>query len=161
MRVQCQHPAVAAGFAVQSAEEWPLRWSAAESAAHFAEYWKPMEEYPEADGKAKSVARIPLMVKGRQGKELQVKIKKSTPLRKLIDAYCSHFGSQASQARLMIDGEFIAPGEAMEMLRLADGDLIDVAAEGSDAARGKRLLFLAAGCGGCRMQRMSVSWLMP
>merc|ERR1712151_1056126 len=44
---------------------------------------------------------IQLKVKDQQGSEVQFKIKKSTPLRKLMDAYCSRLGLQASQVRFM------------------------------------------------------------
>ena len=35
---------------------------------------------------------IPLVVKNLQGNEVRIKIKQSTPLRKLMDAYCTRFG---------------------------------------------------------------------
>merc|ERR1711957_43461 len=75
----------------------------------------------------------------QQGSEVQFKIKKSTPLRKLMDAYCSRLGLQASQVRFMVDGERIAPDDSAEKLGLEDEDLIDVAMEqtggaGDDAA---------------------------
>merc|ERR1719213_829181 len=47
---------------------------------------------------------IQLKAKDQQGSEVQFKIKKSTPLRKLMDAYCSRLGLQASQVRFMVDG---------------------------------------------------------
>merc|ERR1712157_645428 len=72
---------------------------------------------------------IQLKVKDQQGSEVQFKIKKSTPLRKLMDAYCSRLGLQASQVRFMVDGERIAPDDTAEKLGLEDEDLIDVAME--------------------------------
>merc|ERR1712107_336683 len=74
-------------------------------------------------------AHIQLKVKDQQGSEVQFKIKKSTPLRKLMDAYCSRLGLQASQVRFMVDGERIAPDDTAEKLGLEDEDLIDVAME--------------------------------
>merc|ERR1711941_165877 len=74
-------------------------------------------------------AHIQLKVKDQQGSEVQFKIKKSTPLRKLMDAYCSRLGLQASQVRFMVDGERIAPDDSAEKLGLEDEDLIDVAME--------------------------------
>merc|ERR1712054_178449 len=73
----------------------------------------------------------------QQGSEVQFKIKKTTPLRKLMDAYCSRLGLQASQVRFMVDGERIGPDDTAEKLGLEDEDLIDVAMEqtgGGDAA---------------------------
>merc|ERR1712186_161171 len=76
-----------------------------------------------------AAAHIQLKVKDQQGSEVQFKIKKSTPLRKLMDAYCSRLGPQASQVRFMVDGERIAPDDTAEKLGLEDEDLIDVAME--------------------------------
>merc|ERR1711918_179846 len=80
-----------------------------------------------ADGAAAEGAagHIQLKVKDQQGSEVQFKIKKSTPLRKLMDAYCSRLGLQASQVRFMVDGERIAPDDTAEKLGLEDEDLID------------------------------------
>merc|ERR1712091_282182 len=83
-------------------------------------------------------AHIQLKVKDQQGSEVQFKIKKSTPLRKLMDAYCSRLGLTASQVRFMVDGERISADDTAEKLGLEDEDLIDVAMEqtggGDDAA---------------------------
>merc|ERR1712066_445704 len=81
-----------------------------------------------AEGEAQP-GHIQLKVKDQQGSEVQFKIKKSTPLRKLMDAYCSRLGLQASQVRFMVDGERIAPDDTAEKLGLEDEDLIDVAME--------------------------------
>merc|ERR1712028_336482 len=74
-------------------------------------------------------AHIQLKVKDQQGSEVQFKIKKSTPLRKLMDAYCSRLGLTASQVRFMVDGERISADDTAEKLGLEDEDLIDVAME--------------------------------
>merc|ERR1711935_1327601 len=73
-------------------------------------------------------------VKDQQGSEVQFKIKKTTPLRKLMDAYCSRLGLQASQVRFMVDGERIGPDDSAEKLGLEDEDLIDVAMEQTGGA---------------------------
>merc|ERR1712203_88512 len=78
-------------------------------------------------GGDEAAAHIQLKVKDQQGSEVQFKIKKSTPLRKLMDAYCSRLGLTASQVRFMVDGERIAPDDTAEKLGLEDEDLIDVA----------------------------------
>merc|ERR1712110_891563 len=82
-----------------------------------------------------AAAHIQLKVKDQQGSEVQFKIKKSTPLRKLMDAYCSRLGLQASQVRFMVDGERIAPDDTAEKLGLEDEDLIDVAMEQTGGCR--------------------------
>ena len=81
-----------------------------------------------------ATCHIQLKVKDHQGLEVQFKIKKSTSLRKLMDAYCSRLGLQASQVRFMVNGERIAPDDTAEKLGLEDGDLIDVAMEQTGAA---------------------------
>mmetsp|Transcript_118886 Transcript_118886/g.167028 ORF Transcript_118886/g.167028 Transcript_118886/m.167028 type:complete len:87 (-) Transcript_118886:124-384(-) len=78
---------------------------------------------------AEAPQHIQLKVKDQQGSEVQFKIKKTTPLRKLMDAYCSRLGLQASQVRFMVDGERIAADDTAEKLGLEDEDLIDVAME--------------------------------
>merc|ERR1711933_661418 len=74
-------------------------------------------------------AHIQLKVKNQQGSEVQFKIKKATPLRKLMDVYCSRLGLRASQVRFMVDGERILPDDTAERLGLEDEDLIEVAME--------------------------------
>eukprot|EP00913_Durusdinium_trenchii_P033308 g31183.t1 len=71
-----------------------------------------------AEGEAPQ--HIQLKVKDQQGSEVQFKIKKTTPLRKLMDAYCSRLGLQASQVRFMVDGERIAADDTAEKLGLEE-----------------------------------------
>ncbi len=59
---------------------------------------------------------------------MQFKIKKSTPLRKLMAAYGPRLGLQASQVRFTVDGECIAPDDTAKDLGLLDKDVIDAAA---------------------------------
>merc|ERR1712217_1001858 len=80
-------------------------------------------------GGDEAAAHIQLKVKDQQGSEVQFKIKKSTPLRKLMDAYCSRLGLTASQVRFMVDGERISADDTAEKLGLEDEDLIDVVME--------------------------------
>ena len=75
----------------------------------------------------KSTTYIQLQVKDQQGVDVQFKIKKSTPLRKLMDDYCSRFVPRASHVRFLVKGEFIAQDDTADKLGLKDGDLIDVA----------------------------------
>ena len=67
-------------------------------------------------------APIILKVKDQQGSEVQFKIKKSTPLRKVMVAYCSRLGFQSSQVRFMVNlsGECIGPEDSAEKLGLED-----------------------------------------
>merc|ERR1712029_884009 len=98
-------------------------------------------------GAADAPAHIQLKVKDQQGSEVQFKIKKSTPLRKLMDAYCSRLGLTASQVRFMVDGERISADDTAEKLGLEDEDLIDVAMEqtGGSAPMKKPVLAMSKG----------------
>jgi len=80
-----------------------------------------------------ATCHIQLKVKDHQGLEVQFKLKKSTSLCKLMDAYCSRLGLQASQVRFIVNGERIAPDDTAEKLGLEDGDFI-VAMEQTGAA---------------------------
>eukprot|EP00913_Durusdinium_trenchii_P033309 g31184.t1 len=76
---------------------------------------------------AEAPQHIQLKVKDQQGSEVQFKIKKTTPLRKLMDAYCSRLGLQASQVRFMVDGERIAADDTAEKLGLEEmGCILEV-----------------------------------
>ena len=80
-----------------------------------------------------ATCHIQLKVKDHQGLLVQFKLKKSTSLCKLMDAYCSRLGLQASQVRFIVNGERIAPDDTAEKLGLEDGDFI-VAMEQTGAA---------------------------
>ena len=71
-------------------------------------------------------AVVSLVVKDQQGSAVRYKIKKSTPLRKMMDVHCGRSGLQASQVHFMVDGERAAPRDTAEDLGLEDEDLIDV-----------------------------------
>jgi small ubiquitin-related modifier len=72
---------------------------------------------------------LQLKGKDQHGAEVQFKIKKATPLRKLMDAYCQRLGMNSTQVRFMVDGERISADDTAEKLGLEDEDLIDVAVE--------------------------------
>ena len=69
---------------------------------------------------------ITLMVQGPRG-SVPFRIKKSTVLRKLMAAYCSRLGLQASHVRFLGDGGRIAPEDTAESLGLEDFCIIVIA----------------------------------
>ena len=75
-----------------------------------------------------------LIIKDQLDREVQFKIQKSTPLRKLMDAYCSRFGLQVPQVRFMVDGARVFPEDTAEQLGLESEDHIDVAMEQTGGA---------------------------
>ena len=82
-------------------------------------------------------AYIHLQVRNQQGVNANFEIKKSTPLRKLMDEYCRRFVPQGSHLRLLVQGAVIAPEDTADRLGLKEGDLIiAVINEGSAADHG-------------------------
>ena len=75
-----------------------------------------------------AAGRILLRVKCEQGSEMHFTIKKSTPLRKLMDAYCDHLGLRTENghrlARFFANGERVAPEDTVEKLGLEDLGII-------------------------------------
>merc|ERR1712028_283267 len=96
--------------------------------------WNQCRTMADAAAAGDAPAHIQLKVKDQQGSEVQFKIKKSTPLRKPMDAYCSRLGLTAAQVRFMVDGERISADDTAEKLGLEDEDLIDVAMEQTGGA---------------------------
>ena len=75
-------------------------------------------------------AYILLQVRNQQGVDANFEIKKSTPLRKLMDEYCRRFVPQGSHLRLLVHDvnmqfkKVIAPEDTADKLGLKEGDLI-------------------------------------
>ena len=89
--------------------------------------------------------RIQLKVKGQRASGVLFNIESSTPFRKLIDAYCSRLGLQASQVRFMVDGARIAPEDTAEQLGLESEDHIDVAMEQTGGTDNTRIMTTTTG----------------
>lgn len=69
---------------------------------------------------------INLKVTGQDGSVVHFKIKKNTPLRKLMGAYCNRAGIQTGVVRFRFDGNPINDEDTPAMLEMDDGDSIDV-----------------------------------
>eukprot|EP00036_Acanthoecidae_sp_10tr_P009166 CAMPEP_0182920946 /NCGR_PEP_ID=MMETSP0105_2-20130417/3827_1 /TAXON_ID=81532 ORGANISM="Acanthoeca-like sp., Strain 10tr" /NCGR_SAMPLE_ID=MMETSP0105_2 /ASSEMBLY_ACC=CAM_ASM_000205 /LENGTH=99 /DNA_ID=CAMNT_0025058421 /DNA_START=63 /DNA_END=362 /DNA_ORIENTATION=- len=69
---------------------------------------------------------INLRVVAQDNQELHFKIKRSTPMRKLISTYCKKKGLQADSVRFLFDGEQINPEATPETMDMEDKDVIDV-----------------------------------
>lgn len=69
---------------------------------------------------------INLKVNGNDGSVVHFKIKKHTPLRKLMSAYCERTGVQMSAMRFRFDGQPINEDDTPLKLEMDDGDSIDV-----------------------------------
>ena len=77
-----------------------------------------------------------LMVKDQQN-VVQYKVRKTTPLQKIVVARCKKFGLQASQVHLTAHGMRIAEDDTAEKLRLGDEDIIVLAREVGTSKRAR------------------------
>lgn len=57
------------------------------------------------------------------------KIKKSTNLKKVMDAFCKRTGKNISALRFLYDGERIGPEDTPQSLDISDGDVIEAHTE--------------------------------
>ncbi|RKP08882.1 ubiquitin-related domain-containing protein [Thamnocephalis sphaerospora] len=83
------------------------------------------EQKPKIEG----AEHINLKVVGSDQNEVFFKIKKTTQLRKLMEAYCERQGKAMSSVRFLYDGSRIQPENTPNELDMEDGDSIDVMVE--------------------------------
>eukprot|EP00573_Skeletonema_grethae_P011470 CAMPEP_0201710392 /NCGR_PEP_ID=MMETSP0578-20130828/58607_1 /ASSEMBLY_ACC=CAM_ASM_000663 /TAXON_ID=267565 /ORGANISM="Skeletonema grethea, Strain CCMP 1804" /LENGTH=184 /DNA_ID=CAMNT_0048199423 /DNA_START=67 /DNA_END=621 /DNA_ORIENTATION=+ len=76
------------------------------------------------DAKAED-APITIRVKDQGGEETMFKIKKSTKMKKVFEAYASRKGVDVGALRFLLDGERISETASPKMLELEDEDQID------------------------------------
>lgn len=57
------------------------------------------------------------------------KIKKSTPLKKVMDAFCKRTGKNQANLRFLYDGERVNETDTPESLDISDGDVIEAHTE--------------------------------
>lgn len=86
---------------------------------------------------------ITIRVKDQTGEETMFKIKKSTKMSKVFNAYAQRKGVEPASLRFLLDGERVGPDETPKMLELEDEDQIDCVlaqvggmSEGDGAAAG-------------------------
>ncbi|KAF4651796.1 Small ubiquitin- modifier 1 [Perkinsus olseni] len=72
---------------------------------------------------------LQLKVKNAEGKEVMFKLKRGTPLRKLMDAYCTREGLPSDGVRFLYDGERINRDSTPQELDMQDQDEIDALVE--------------------------------
>ncbi|KAF4656406.1 Small ubiquitin- modifier 1 [Perkinsus chesapeaki] len=72
---------------------------------------------------------LQLKVKNAEGKEVIFKLKRGTPLRKLMDAYCTREGLPTDGVRFLYDGERINRDQTPQELDMQDQDEIDALVE--------------------------------
>jgi len=72
---------------------------------------------------------ITLKVVDANGAEVFFKIKKQTPLRKMMNAFCERQGVSANSVRFLYDGKRITGDATPQELDMEEGDAIDVVVE--------------------------------
>ena len=65
------------------------------------------------------------------GNEMFFKLKRSTPLSKLMKTFCERQGVGYNSVRFLFDGERIRANDTPADLEMEDGDVIDLAEEQS------------------------------
>jgi len=73
-----------------------------------------------------SSEHINLKVTGSDGSVVHFKIKRNTPLKKLMQAYCDRQGFQINTIRFMFDGNSVGQDSTPNDLDMEDEDTIEV-----------------------------------
>ncbi|KAJ3806523.1 small ubiquitin-related modifier [Lentinula lateritia] len=81
------------------------------------------------DVKTGDNAPINVKVVSSSGEEVFFKIKRVTPLRKLLGAYATKVGKEPHTIRFLYDGARINDSDTPESLEMEDNDTIDVMVE--------------------------------
>ncbi|KAL5962530.1 Small ubiquitin-related modifier 2-A [Taenia solium] len=76
--------------------------------------------------KEKNNEPINLTVHGQDGSVIHFKIKRTTPFKKLMNAYCQRLGLTLANVRFTCDGEHVQYEDTPESLDLHDNDTIEV-----------------------------------
>merc|ERR1719200_79426 len=85
----------------------------------------PAADQSNANADAEESVHLNLKVKSQDGNEVYFKVKKTTQLGKLMNAYCSRVGKDMSTVRFLFDGERIQNEATPEQLDMEDEDEID------------------------------------
>ncbi|GAA0140953.1 hypothetical protein Leryth_022953 [Lithospermum erythrorhizon] len=80
------------------------------------------ETKPSAD---QSAVHINLKVKGQDGNEVFFRIKRSTQLKKLMNAYCERQSVEIASIAFLFDGRRLRAEQTPDELEMEDGDEID------------------------------------
>ena len=101
---------------------------------------KAVDSKPQMDATGGEDENINLTVADQSGgAPVQFRIKKSTPFRKLMDAYCKKLGLSKQAVRFTFDGRRLQEQDRPEACGVEDGDEIDVFQEQQGGAGGASL----------------------
>ncbi|GAM20169.1 hypothetical protein SAMD00019534_033440 [Acytostelium subglobosum LB1] len=73
--------------------------------------------------------QINLRVQNHDGAEVFFKIKRGTPLRKLMDAYCLRQSINPNSIRFLYDGQRLQPERSPKEYDMDNNDIIDIVIE--------------------------------
>ncbi|XP_036619141.1 small ubiquitin-related modifier 2-like [Trichosurus vulpecula] len=110
----------------------PFPWSGpswclfCEAAAEETSGFAMANEKPKEGVKTENHHHINLKVAGQDGSVVKFKIKRHTPLSKLMKAYCERQGLSVRQIRFRFDGQPINETDTPAQLEMEDEDTIDV-----------------------------------
>mmetsp|Transcript_10789 Transcript_10789/g.34329 ORF Transcript_10789/g.34329 Transcript_10789/m.34329 type:complete len:95 (+) Transcript_10789:85-369(+) len=80
------------------------------------------------DGAAGSDEMIMITLKDHDDKTTHFRIKRTTRLAKVFQAYAQRQGVDIAQYRFLLDGDRLAPDQTPESAGMEDGDQVDVMA---------------------------------
>jgi small ubiquitin-related modifier len=93
-----------------------------------AEHCKESKE--RASGKKRKLSviepKITLKLRTASGCEVNMRVRLTTPMRRIFDAYCRLNEVDAGSVRFSFDGKHIGPDETALSLEMEDEDIIDV-----------------------------------
>ncbi|KAB1266062.1 Small ubiquitin-related modifier 2 [Camelus dromedarius] len=94
--------------------------------SHLPNYFQLLLFFQQEGVKTENNDHINLKVAGQDGSVVQFKIKRHTPLSKLMKAYCERQGLSMRQIRFRFDGQPINETDTPAQLEMEDEDTIDV-----------------------------------
>ncbi|KMT05641.1 hypothetical protein BVRB_7g167780 [Beta vulgaris subsp. vulgaris] len=77
------------------------------------------------DKKPDQITHLNLKVKGQDGSEVFFRTKRTTPLKKLMNAYCDRQSVDMQSIAFLFDGRRLQGDQTPEALEMEDGDEID------------------------------------
>jgi len=83
----------------------------------------PGQEKPEAPAGASEHLNIKVT---DNNNEVFFKIKRTTALKKLMDAFCERQGKAPNSVRFLFDGSRVNPTDSPDTLEMTDGDTLEV-----------------------------------
>lgn len=83
-----------------------------------------MTDQPKSDAET-----ITIKIRDQTGDEMMFRVKRTTKMQKIFEAYAQRRGIQVSSLRFVLDGERIQPDQTPKMLELDDDNQIDVMLE--------------------------------